>query len=111
MGSPRRQTDSEEEDYTSHRGGRLLNGHTRWVIGAVSAGILSLSAFLLVNDRNGIEKRLENAERRDDTFQVTLQQALQVQAATNAETQARWGEIQRTLLELKADLKEIKRGR
>lgn len=45
-------------------GKRHLNGHTKWVVGAFSAGILSVLAFLAVMDRGRIEDDANEALRR-----------------------------------------------
>ena len=67
MAPPRRQTDDSEEDYRKLRGGsRPFNGHTRWVVGAVGAGILGALYFFAVADRDGFLDRTAKAQARAD---------------------------------------------
>ena len=106
MAQPRRKSDHYEEDHTPERGISLhrrgLNGHTKWVVGVVSTAIVSALAFLLVQDRNGFERRLIAVEAA--TLEMT-----RYQSAHGAESAVRWDEIKRSLEEIKADLKEVKR--
>ena len=60
----RRSTDPEDSDYTSNRGffNRTTNGHTRWVVGVVSAAIVSALAALLWADWTDIRTKIHNHE-------------------------------------------------
>lgn len=102
MASPRRQTDSEDDDYRKLRGGSgPLNGHTRWVVGVVSTAIIGALAFLLVQDRNGIDRRLSAVEQLS---MVTAQSM----RAHEGESVARWDEIRRSLDRIEKDISTIK---
>lgn len=91
MAPPRRSSDNEDEDYSrNRRAGGIFNGHTKWVVGVVSAGIVSALTFLIVLDRQAIDRRITALE------QLTMQLARQ-QDAQAAEARARWEEIQRSL--------------
>lgn len=74
----RRATDSEQEDYRSQRHIldpvvlRPLNGHTRWIVAAVGAAILSLAGWGILNDRAQIDRRLLQAETERSEFRQTM---------------------------------------
>lgn len=102
MASPRRESDSALEDHRSQRGGGGLNGHTKWVVGVVSTAIVASLGWFVVTDRSGVERRLLANE-------ILAISTAQAQRAYEAKSDARWEEIQRTLQEIKLDVKEVKR--
>lgn len=99
MASPaRRESDDEEKDYRSVRGGGgPFNGHTKWVIGVIGAGIVALASWGVSNDRAQVERRLTAVES------LSMNLALSQSKATQ-----QLEEIQRTLGEIKADVREVK---
>lgn len=46
MSQPRRESDSEDEDFRSRRG-PYLNGHAKWLLGVVALTILGLAGWTL----------------------------------------------------------------
>jgi len=67
MAPSRRSSDDEEADYTRVRGGVMakLNGHTKWVVGAVSAAILFLAGGYVNDAIAQIRKSTEVNQRQD----------------------------------------------
>lgn len=106
-GAPRRETDSGEEDFTSSRRGD--SSHTKWVIGIVSATIVSLAGWGIINDRNTVERRLEQLDKRVEAVETLALTAVSNQAIQAERSRVQWDEVQRTLAEIKIDLKDVKR--
>jgi len=108
MAPPRRREDSEKHDYRRLRGG-LQNGHTKWVVGVVSAGIVTALGWLLVNDRTGFDRRLIAVEAHVVAVETLTRTTQAAQQAHVMQATARWEEILRRLSEIQADVKEVKR--
>jgi len=110
MASLRRREDSEEQDYRQLRsGGRSLNGHTKWVVSAVSAAMITALGYLVVRDRVGVDTQIQ---RLDST---TLSLSL-LAAQHEAQIQVLKSKQDRVLEDLKANgvkldevLKELRR--
>ena len=72
MGSPRRETDSEDEDYSRQRGGSFsLNGHAKWVVSVVGAAILGVAGWGIQQDRAQVERRLLAVETTAAAVQMS----------------------------------------
>ena len=101
MGAPRRETDSEDEDYSRIRRGPLnLNGSTKWIVTGVGAAVLSLAGWGVKQDRDQVERRLLATET--SIYSAQLAQA-------RLETQL--GEIQRSLDKIERSLDRERRTR
>jgi len=111
MAPSRRRTDDTEDDYRKLRGGGPFNGHTKWVVGVVSAGIVTVLGWLLANDRNGFDRRLNAVEAHVVAVETLTRTTQASQQSHDLQSEARWDEIKRTLSEIKADVKEVKQRR
>jgi len=72
------------------------NGHTKWIVGVVGTAIISANAYLLVQDRAEIERRM-----------LALELQAQTQSTSAAVTKEKLEGIQRTLEEIRQDLKNL----
>jgi len=63
MTPSRRSTDGDDDDHSGDRRDavRVLNGHTRWIVGAVGVMGLSLLAYFARQDRDLVQKQLDLA--------------------------------------------------
>jgi len=63
MALSRRSTDGDDDDHSGDRRGavRVLNGHSRWIVGAVGVMGLSLLAYFARQDRDLVQKQLDLA--------------------------------------------------
>lgn len=103
MAPPRRSSDNVEADHRPERQVHgPFNGHTKWVVGVVSAGIVSALTFLVVADRQSIDRRITALEQL--TMQLARNQDSQV-----AESRARWEEVQRSLQRIEAAVENGRR--
>ena len=110
MAPPRRQTDDTEDDYRKLRGGAgPINGHTRWVVRIVSAGIITALGWLLVNDRSSFERRQIAVEAHVVAVESLTRTTQAAQQAHEARAVGEWANISRRLDEIRDDLKEVKK--
>jgi hypothetical protein len=87
MASPRRRDDDDDADNRGlRRGSGPLNGHTKWIVSVASTALVSALAFLLVQDRAEINRRLTAVEQ----LAISTRQ-------TQIEVMTRMAEVQRTL--------------
>ena len=96
MTPSRRSTDEDDDDYSGHRRGmavRVLNGHTRWIVGAVGVTGISLLAYFARQDRDLVQKQLDMAVSRS----YENSQAIAVM-------NSRFDEILRRLEEIKTEM-------
>ena len=112
----RRASDDEGEDYRARRKTypvlvQRLNGHTKWVVGAVSTAILAVAAWGIQSDHASIIKRIEAGEVERTELRSQLILVLRDRAVDAAESRQFREETQRTLAEIKIDVKEVKRRR
>lgn len=111
MTPPRRQDDGDQDDYRKLRGGsRPFNGHTKWIIAAVGAGILGALYFFAVADRDGFLDRTARAQARADAaFALAAESDKQI-AVIRAEMHAQSEAIQAqtdAIMEIRKDQREI----
>lgn len=115
MAPPRRRTDEDDRDYTPERGvpslrGRSpLNGHTKWVVGAVGTLIIMALVALVSRDRLQIDREQVDQNGRLGSLEKSMTSLASTVAASNAVDDAFRQEIRASLAEIKADLKEVKR--
>lgn len=63
MASLRRRTDEDELDFGPVRGGGgPFNGHTKWVVGVVSAAMVTMLGYLIVRDRVGVDTQIQRLD-------------------------------------------------
>ena len=109
VASLRRDSDDERDDHRIERSGGGLNGHTKWVVGVVSVGIVSALGWFAANDRQGFERRLQAVEAHVIAVDHLARQALATQQSQDLQSNARWEEVQRALARIESDVKEVKR--
>ena len=107
MGSPRRETDSGEEDFTSSRRGE--SSHSKWVIGVISTVIVGLAGWGILNDRDGVDRQISQLDKRIEAVEALALTTASNQAIQAERSRVQWDEVQRTLAEIKIDIKEVKR--
>lgn len=105
MAQPRRQTDDEEMDFSRlRRGGSILNGHTKWVVAVVSTGGVAALTWLVTQDRLRVERRL-------DEQQASIAVIMNRAESYTAKSDARWEEIQRSLVRIEDELKDGRKAK
>ena len=109
VASLRRRTDSEEEDYRSARRSSPFNGHVKWVVGTVGTVFVAALMALVARDRASIDRDQGVQDTRLTVVERAVTELATAQAADQATTIAFSGEVLRSLEELKADMKEVKR--
>lgn len=109
MGTPRRASDNEGEDYSKARSGGPFNGHTKWIVGAVGTLMLTALVTLAGRDRATIDREQGIQNTRLDTIERLVGDLATNQAAQAASNGAFREEVLRSLGEIKADVKEVKR--
>ena len=110
MGHPRRQTDSDEDDFRTARRGGPLNGHTKWIVTTVGALLVTALVALASRDRESIDKEQGVQNGRLSSVELAVVNLAATQASAQATTQAFREEVLRSLAEIKADVKEVKRN-
>jgi len=95
MTPSRRSTDGDDDDHSGDRRDavRVLNGHTRWIVGAVGVTGISLLAYFARQDRDLVQKQLDMAVSRS----YENSQAIAVM-------NSRFDEILRRLEEIKTEM-------
>jgi len=95
MTPSRRSTDGDDDDHSGDRRDavRVLNGHTRWIVGAVGVTGISLLAYFARQDRDLVQKQLDMAVSRS----YENSQAIAVM-------DSRFDEILRRLEEIKTEM-------
>lgn len=80
MTPSRRKDDDSDEDFSGLRGVGLPNGHTKWVIGVVSAAIVASLGYLLIRDRVGVDTQIQRLDSATLSLNVvTAQHEAQIQ--------------------------------
>jgi hypothetical protein len=66
--------------------------------------------WFAANDRNNVILKIDHAQQTANEAKILATQALQAQATQAAVSSARWEDVQRTLSEIKDDIKTVKRN-